>query len=79
VVFCSATFLRLLELLRNSFFATAKTSVTAGTLHEKFFTPHYCSHRAILGAGTLLFLWFKKIKIERLRRINIKKTGFTHF
>jgi hypothetical protein len=33
VVFYSATFLRLLELLRNSFIATAKTSYTAGTLY----------------------------------------------
>jgi hypothetical protein len=32
--FFSATFLRLLELLRNSFIATAKTSVTAKTLGE---------------------------------------------
>jgi hypothetical protein len=33
--FCSATFLLLLELLRNFFIATAKTSFTAGTLCEK--------------------------------------------
>jgi hypothetical protein len=35
VGFSSAKVLRLLELLRNSFIATAKPSFTAGTLCEK--------------------------------------------
>jgi hypothetical protein len=34
--FCFATFLLLLELLRNSFIATAKTSFTAVTLKDSF-------------------------------------------
>jgi hypothetical protein len=34
VDFFSAAFLRLLELLRNSFIATAKTSLITGTLGE---------------------------------------------
>jgi hypothetical protein len=36
VRFFSATFLRLLELLRNSFIATAKTSHTADTLYDSW-------------------------------------------
>jgi hypothetical protein len=34
VQFFSATFLQLLELLRNSFIATAKTSYTPGTISD---------------------------------------------
>jgi hypothetical protein len=30
------------------------------SLHENFFTPHYSTHRAILGAGILFFLIFNK-------------------
>jgi hypothetical protein len=44
VGFFSATFLRLLEVLRNSFIATAKTSYTAGTLdaiRPKLFVKYY--------------------------------------
>jgi hypothetical protein len=36
VVFRSTTFFRLLELLRNSFIATAKTSHITGTLSASF-------------------------------------------
>ena len=51
VGFFSATFLRLLELLRNSFIATAKTSYTAGTLCEscaKYFIGNKkCAYGAV--------------------------------
>jgi hypothetical protein len=46
------------RMLRKAFIRAAKTSPTAGTLCEIFLAPHLSSHRAILGAGNLLYLFF---------------------